>query len=229
MKILSFDCSSICASVCLTEDLNIIAQTFQNNGLTHSKTLLPMAESMLLNCGQAIEDIDIFAISNGPGSFTGLRIGVSIVKGLAFPLNKPCIGVSTLEATAHGVYNVNSNICCVMDARAGQVYQAFFKYENENLIRLCDDRAISLDELANEIKDSPQLIVGDGASLCYNTLKPMCKNIKLAPINIRFTCAYGVTKAAINFLKTQKPVDAQELDVFYIRPPYISKPKKQKI
>lgn len=229
MKILSFDSSAVSASVCLTEDYKIIAQTFQNCGLTHSRTLLPMAESMLKGCDHDISDVDVFAISAGPGSFTGLRIGVATVKGLAFSLNKPCVGVSTLEAMAEGLYGIDENICCTMDARAGQVYQAFFRRDGENLVRLCEDRAIKIDELADEIGESTQIIVGDGAELCYNKLNGICKNIKLAPENLRFTSAYGVTRAAIKALERGEQVSAEQLDAFYLRPPHIAQSKKVKL
>lgn len=229
MKILSFESSAVSASVCLTDDEKIIAQSYQNCGLTHSRTLLPMAESLLADCDHSIDDIDAFAIATGPGSFTGLRIGVSTVKGLAFATNKPCIGVSTLAAMAQTIYGDNLNICCVMDARAGQVYQAFFKRDGQTLIRLCEDRAIKLDELANEIGETSQILVGDGADLCYTKLIPICPNLQLAPEHLRYPLAYGVAKLALTGLNNGKGVCANELDAFYLRPPYIAQPKKTKI
>lgn len=229
MRILSFESSAVSASVCLTDDEKIIAQSYQNCGLTHSRTLLPMAESLLAGCDHSIDDIDAFAIATGPGSFTGLRIGVATVKGLAFATNKPCIGVSTLEAMAQTIYGDNLNICCVMDARAGQVYQAFFKRDGQTLIRLCEDRAIKLDELAGEIGETSQILVGDGANLCYTKLIPICPNLKLAPEYLRYPSAYGVAKLALIGLNNGKGVCADELDAFYLRPPYIAQPKKTKI
>lgn len=229
MRILSFESSAVSASVCLTDDEKIIAQSYQNCGLTHSRTLLPMAESLLTGCDHSIDDIDAFAIAAGPGSFTGLRIGVATVKGLAFATNKPCIGVSTLEAMAQTIYGDNLNICCVMDARAGQVYQAFFKRDGQTLIRLCEDRAIKLDELADEIGETSQILVGDGANLCYTKLIPICPNLKLAPEYLRYPSAYGVAKLALIGLNNGKGVCADELDAFYLRPPYIAQPKKTKI
>ncbi len=229
MRILSFESSAVSASVCLTDDEKIIAQSYQNCGLTHSRTLLPMAESLLAGCDHSIDDIDAFAIAAGPGSFTGLRIGVATVKGLAFATNKPCIGISTLESMAQTIYGDNLNICCVMDARAGQVYQAFFKRDGQTLIRLCEDRAIKLDELAGEIGETSQILVGDGANLCYTKLIPICPNLKLAPEYLRYPSAYGVAKLALIGLNNGKGVCADELDAFYLRPPYIAQPKKTKI
>ena len=121
MKILAFESSAVSASVALTEDDRLVAQSFQNCGLTHSRTLLPMAEALLANCGVTINDVDALAVAHGPGSFTGVRIGVATVKGLALGADKPCVGVSTLEAMAWGARALGGSLCCVMDARTGQV------------------------------------------------------------------------------------------------------------
>ena len=171
MKILAFESSAVSASVALVEDEKLIAQSFQNCGLTHSRTLLPLAESLLKNCGVTLDDVDALAVAHGPGSFTGVRIGVATVKGLALGADKPCIGVSTLEAMAWGARALGGRLCCVMDARAGQVYNALFAVENGAPHRLCDDRALKLTDLGEEIGETPYFLVGDGADLCYNTLK----------------------------------------------------------
>ena len=147
MKILAFESSAVSASVALTEDEKLIAQSFQNCGLTHSRTLLPMAEGLLANCGVTLDAVDALAVAHGPGSFTGVRIGVATVKGLALGADKPCIGVSTLEAMAWGARALGGLICCVMDARAGQVYNALFAIEDGAPRRLCEDRAVKLSEL----------------------------------------------------------------------------------
>ena len=168
MKILALESSAVSASVALTEDEKLVAQSFQNCGLTHSRTLLPMAENLLANCGVSLADVDAIAVAHGPGSFTGVRIGVATVKGLALGADKPCLGVSTLEAMAWGARALGGDLCCVMDARAGQVYNALFTVEDGRVRRLCDDRAIKLTELAEEIREAPYFLVGDGADLCYN-------------------------------------------------------------
>ncbi|MFQ7690140.1 MAG: tRNA (adenosine(37)-N6)-threonylcarbamoyltransferase complex dimerization subunit type 1 TsaB [Butyricicoccus sp.] len=124
MKILALESSAVSASVALTEDEKLVAQSFQNCGLTHSRTLLPMVENLLANCGVSLADVDAIAVAHGPGSFTGVRIGVATVKGLALGADKPCLGVSTLEAMAWGARALGGDLCCVMDARAGQVYNA---------------------------------------------------------------------------------------------------------
>lgn len=227
MKILSFESSAVSASVALTDGTKLIAQSFQNCGLTHSRTLLPMAESLLAGCGASLADVDAFAVAAGPGSFTGLRIGVATVKGLAYPSGKPCAGVSTLEAMARGLEGLTGEICCVMDARGGQVYNARFCWEDGALTRLCDDRAIKLDELAVEIGTSTQILVGDGANLCYTKLITTCPGLRLAPPHLRYASAYGVAMAALPVLERGEGVDAQTLDARYLRPPYVSQPKKK--
>ena len=178
MKILALESSAVSASVALTEDEKLVAQSFQNCGLTHSRTLLPMVENLLANCGVSLADVDAIAVAHGPGSFTGVRIGVATVKGLALGADKPCLGVSTLEAMAWGARALGGDLCCVMDARAGQVYNALFTVEDGKVRRLCDDRAIKLTELAEEIGEAPYFLVGDGADLCYNTIKENCTGLR---------------------------------------------------
>ncbi len=228
MKILSFESSAVSASVALTDGVRLVAQSFQNCGLTHSRTLLPMAEALLNCCGYTLEQIEGFAVAAGPGSFTGLRIGVATVKGLSLPSGKPCMGVSTLEAMARGLEGFSENLCCVMDARGGQVYNARFRWENGVLHRLCDDRAIDLQALGAEIGETTQILVGDGADLCYTRLIKSCPGLRLAPPHLRFATAYGVAMAALPHLLQGKGVGAQELDVRYLRPPYVAQPRPQK-
>ena len=151
MLILAFESSAKAASVALCRDGHLVSQYSQCSGLTHSRTLLPMAEDMLKNAELSIGDVDVFAVAHGPGSFTGIRIGVSTVKGLAWASDKPCIGVSTLEAMAwHGV-SAGGYVCPVMDARRSQVYNAIFKIEGGRPVRMTADRPISLEDLASEL------------------------------------------------------------------------------
>lgn len=164
MLILALDSTAVVASVALCRDETPIASFHIKNGNTHSETLLPMVETVLKTAGYSVDDVDLFACSVGPGSFTGVRIGVATIKGLAFGKNKPCIGVSTLEALALNAVPFDGIICPVMNARRGQVYNALFRYENESLVRLCPDRALSALELEAEIakKGESFALVGDG-------------------------------------------------------------------
>ena len=219
MKILSLESSAVSAAACLTDGEKLIASAFQNNGLTHSRTLLPLAANVLESVGLTPADVDAFAVAAGPGSFTGLRIGVATVKGLALGTNKPCVGVSTLEAMAHGLAGIDGVYDCVMDARAGQVYHARFRREGDVLERLCPDRAVTIDELGAEIGTKPEILVGDGADLCYNKLHTICPALRIAPPHLRWPSAYGVAMAALPLLEAGKTLSPQELDAIYLRKP----------
>lgn len=219
MKILAFESSAKAAGVALCEDDFLIAQSYQNNGLTHSTTLLPMAEDLLRNCGMTLGEVDCLAVSAGPGSFTGLRIGISTVKGLAWGADKPCAGVSTLEAMAWNLAHLDGVICCAMDARRHQVYNALFRAREGTLERLTPDRAISLEELAEERKsfDEPQIVVGDGSELCYNDASARGQMLKLAPPHLRYQSAWGVARAALEQARQGKLVSGADLTANYLR------------
>ena len=229
MKILAFESSAVSASVALTEDEKLIAQSFQNCGLTHSRTLLPMAEGLLANCGVTPDAVDALAVAHGPGSCTGVRIGVATVKGLALGADKPCIGVSTLEAMAWGARALGGLICCVMDARAGQVYNALFAIEDGAPRRLCEDRAVKLSELGEEIGRTPYFLVGDGADLCYNSLKERCPGLCPTPPELRYATGYGVAAAALPLLRAGQTCTPQELDAFYLRRPQAERERLKRL
>ena len=200
MLILALESSAKAASVALMEYESLIAQYSQCCGLTHSRTLLPMVEDMLKNTEKKIADVDLIAVAHGPGSFTGIRIGVSTVKGLAWASDKKCVGVSTLEAMAwHGV-SAGGLICPVMDARRSQVYNALFETDGDGRpVRLTEDRAVSLAELAGELKDyeCAPLLVGDGAKLTYDYLTNEGIACRMAPANLLYQSAWGVGMAAL--------------------------------
>ncbi|MEE3394965.1 MAG: tRNA (adenosine(37)-N6)-threonylcarbamoyltransferase complex dimerization subunit type 1 TsaB [Candidatus Onthomonas sp.] len=218
MKILAIETSAKAASVCLCEDEFLIAQSYQNSGLTHSQTILPMCESMLKHCGVALKDVDLIACAAGPGSFTGLRIGLSTAKGLAWSAQKPCCAVSTLEAMAWQLSHVPGEILCAMDARRNQVYNARFVSDGVTLKRLCEDRAIALADLFRELDGkTAQIIVGDGAELCYNYGSTLGAALTLAPPHLRFQSAWGVARAALRRAAEGELTDAQGLNANYIR------------
>lgn len=218
MKILSVDSSSVSASVAITENGEIIAEEFINNGLTHSQTLMRMVEKTLNDAEISIKDIDLFAIANGPGSFTGVRIGIASVKGMADALNKKCLAVSTLEAIAEPLKNEDVIACAVLDARCNQVYTAIF----ENGKRLCDDKAVLIDELGVELKNYNKKVVfiGDGSILCYEKLKDVVTNIDIADESIRYVHGSSVGFVAEEKIKNgESPIDSAKLVPFYLRLP----------
>lgn len=201
MLILGLESSAKSASVALSRDGALIALTFQNSGLTHSRTLLPMAEDLLKNAGLTVGELDAVAVAHGPGSFTGVRIGVATAKGLCWGADKPAIGVSTLEAMAlSGGESApeGSVVCCAMDARREQIYNALFRFRDGVPERLTPDRAIGLDVLDAELSglDAPVWVMGDGAALCYNYLQKMGRAAILFPESVRFQTARGVCLAA---------------------------------
>lgn len=215
MLILAFESSAKAASAALVKDGRLISQYSQCSGLTHSRTLLPMAEDMLKNAELKLSDADLIAVAHGPGSFTGIRIGVSMVKGLAWAAEKPCVGVSTLEALSwHGIA-AGGYVCPVMDARRSQVYNAIFKIEDGRPVRVTEDRPIALEELAAEIKalNAPMFLVGDGAELTHKYLSEQGLESTVAPENLRWQSAWGVAMAAMD----KQPGDADSLLPVYLR------------
>ena len=181
--------------------------------------LVNTAQAALAEAGFGIADVDAVVVGRGPGSFTGVRIGISTVKGLAWGAEKPCAGVSTLEAMAWNLAHLNGIICCCMDARRHQVYNALFRAEGGMLERLTPDRAISLDDLAEERKsfETPQFVVGDGAELCYNDANERSQHVVLAPPHLRFQSAWGVARAALEQARANKLVSGAELTANYLR------------
>ena len=220
MNILALESSASACSAALCRDGALVAQSFQNSGLTHSRTLLPMVHGMLNNCGERLENIDVFAVAAGPGSFTGLRIGAAAVKGLAWAQEKPCAPCSTLESMAWPLAHMEDRlIVCAMDARRKQVYNALFLARGDRLERLSPDRALSLAELGEELKNSHflKIVVGDGAGLCYNSLREQIPDLSLAPVHLRLQSAWGVARAAEGVIASGGLVPAAELAPVYHR------------
>ncbi len=218
MKILSIDSSSVTASVAITENRKILSEKFINNGLTHSQTLMPMVEDVINESGISVKDIELFAITNGPGSFTGVRIGIASVKGMADALNKKCLAVSTLEAIAEPLKKQDVIACAVMDARCNQVYTAMFNQGN----RLCEDKAILIDELGEELKqyDKKIVFIGDGSVLCYEKLCENIPNCEIADENIRYVHGSNIGFIAEEKIKNgEEPINSANLVPFYLRLP----------
>jgi len=232
MKILSLECSATPASVAIIEDDTVIASSFVNVRLTHSQTLLPMIENLLKASLHTINDIEGFAISNGPGSFTGVRIGISAIKGLAIAKDLPCVGVSTLRAMAQNFTDTDCVVCAVMDARCNQVYNALFDIKDGKVTRLCEDRALMCDELIKELevisKEGKKIIIaGDGCDIFY----PLAQNISgvtKANPQSRYQNAVGVGLVAKESFKNGKTVSSRELLPLYLRLPQAERELKEK-
>lgn len=222
MRILAFDSTAVSASVCLMDNEKTVGEFFINTKLTHSRTLMPMMQALLQAVAVPLDSIDCFAVANGPGSFTGVRIGVATVKGLAAPKDVPCMPVSTLLSMAYNLPDADGIVCAVMDARCHQVYNAMFRVKNGTVNRLCEDRALSIDELAEECKgyDEKLILVGDGAVLCHKDPAFREISVELAPEARRQQRASSVALAAFEAMKNgEKCVTPAELAPLYLRLP----------
>ena len=219
MKIIALESSAVTAGVAVTEDEKLLAQSFQNSGLTHSATLMPMAVHLLENTGLTLEEMDVVAVAAGPGSFTGVRIGVAAAKGLAWPGDKPCAPCSTLESMAWQCAHMEGEICAAMDARRNQVYCARFRAEGGNLTRLTPDRALGLDRLSEEIRASgkPQTLVGDGAHLVRRALEERGLPCLLMPPHLLYQTAWGVARCALRMARAGELVSAAAMAPSYHR------------
>lgn len=217
MKILAIESSAVSASVALGEDSKIVASEFVNNGYTHSQTLMPMVKRVLDKAKISAADIDMYAVTNGPGSFTGVRIGVATVKGLAFAENKRCVGVSTLEAIAMNLSGTDCIAVAAMDARRNQIYTATFDCDGTGITRLTEDEALPISALINRINayNKPVYFSGDGAGKAYEQLKPFCKDIFLPEKDKIFQNAEQVCKLA--FLRKEEADSAKKLVPSYLR------------
>ena len=216
MLMLALESSAKAASAAVFEDRKLLAIAVENSGLTHSRTLLPMAESLLKNLDRSVRDLELVAVAHGPGSFTGLRIGMAEAKGLCWALDIPAIGVSTLDAMACGGPDMDGTmLCCAMDARRGQVYYALFTVEGGKPVRLTEDRAIAIAELEPELISykKPWILLGDGAEPCYNSLDRNRLTLHLAPEPLRVQSARGVGLAAMG----RQPRPGSELLPVYLR------------
>ena len=229
MKILALDCTAGPASAAVIEDGKIIASSYVNVKLTHSQTLLPMVKNTLDCAMLSPRDIDAFAISNGPGSFTGVRIGISAVKGLAAPENKPCIEISTLYSIACNFKNTDCLLCAAMDARCNQVYNAIFRIEKGEITRLCEDRAVIISEVISELNDFSQniIIAGDGAQLFSDFAKDS-NNVIIAAEPQRYQNACGVAICGEEKFFRGETVSANQLKPFYLRLPQAERELKAK-
>ena len=219
MKILAFETSAKAASVALLDQGKLLGEAYQNTGLTHSQTLMVMAEDLLKSCNLTAQDVEAVAVAAGPGSFTGVRIGVAAAKGFAWGAELPCYGVSTLEAMARNLGVYQGYVVPVMDARRSQVYTAVFHAEKGILSRVEEDMAISLAELGEKIKNyaEPVFLVGDGAVLCYNTLLEEVPSLVLPPEHRMHQRAAGVALVAQAMADAGDPGNGAELSPNYLR------------
>ena len=232
MKILALDSTAKTASAAVLDGDLALSVLSLNNGNTHSESLLPMAEEVLRRAAVPLDEIDLFAVTAGPGSFTGVRIGVAVVKGLAFGRERPCVGVSTLEAIAEGLAPLGGILCPVMDARRNQVYNALFRVKEGELVRLCPDRAISLADLTRELAEKYPFdtvrLAGDGYALVKAALDEAGIPALPTPPALQSTTADAVGRCAIRALARGEQVSDSELAPTYLRLPQAERERLEK-
>lgn len=222
MQILAIETSAKAASTALVADGVLKAEYFQNSGQTHSRTLLKLVQDMLQNCDTPVTALDAVACAIGPGSFTGVRIGLAAAKGLCWGADLPLYGVSTLAAMAYGAGLPDGLICPVMDARRSQVYTTLFCAEGGKLRRLAEDQAIALADWATQLRAyaQPIWLVGDGAALAAEALAGAGLSLHLAPEHLRQQRAAGVALAAL--------AEGTVQDAAYITPNYLRLPQAER-
>ena len=232
MIILAFDSTAKAASVAITDDCKLLALYNVDNGLTQSELLLPMAESMLNSLHLTIDDVELLACAVGPGSFTGVRIGATLVKGLAFGKNIPCASVSTLDELAENMVGIAGIVTPVMDARRGQVYTAIYRSYGDHIEKLTDDMAIPITELGEMLgkyKGEPIYLTGDG----YNTARGVLTDMGIAiqstpPLNISES-AYSVARVAKRLYDEGKAVSDREISPTYLRMPQAERERLERL
>ena len=231
MNILALDTSASPVSAALLKDGKLMGEFYLNTKTTHSQTLMPLTEALLKTAGVKLEDIDVFAVNAGPGSFTGVRIGVAAAKGIAFQHNIPCVSVSTLESMAYNMLGSDCVVCALMDARCSQVYNAMFRVTEERVERLCNDRAISLTDLKLDLRNYTEKVVfvGDGARIAFKSLENPPENVFLAPIDRISQNAVSVACAAFKQIKKGNTLTPAELMPVYLRLPQAQRELNKKM
>ena len=225
MNILAIDTSALTATAAILFDDTLLGEISTTTKLTHSQTIMPMIDELLKKVSLDISDIDLFACSQGPGSFTGLRIGIGTIKGLAYGLGKPVVGVSTLEALAHNISYTDFTIAPIMDARRGQVYNALYHYNRGRLDCFCEPRALSLEELCGELAKKT-IFVGDGVKVHREKITELLGEKALfAPPQHQLQRAGSVAYAALG----KMPIDAAELTAVYLRKPQAEREREERI
>lgn len=224
MKILAIDTSALTATAAILSEDMLIAEVSTTTKLTHSQTIMPMIDELLKKVSLDITDIDLFACSEGPGSFTGLRIGIGTIKGLAYGLGKPVVGVSTLEALAHNIDVTDLIICPIMDARRGQVYNGLYRYNDDRLTCIEEPHALSIDELCKELTKKT-IFVGDGVNVHKEKIKELLgdKAVFASPQNL-LQRAGSVAYAALN----KEAVSAEDLTAVYLRKPQAEREREER-
>jgi len=220
MLIFAVDTCSMSSSAAIADEERVLAQFTVNHKKTHSEKIMPQIDSMLKASDIVLDDIDVMAAAVGPGSFTGVRIGVATIKGFALALNKPCVAVSSIEALAYSVKSFKGIVSPILDARRNQVYNAVFKSDAREIERLTPDRAISLSELLDELSKTEEniIFVGDGVPVFKNEIENVLKNrAYFAPKPLVYNLASSVAEVGIRKYEIGETVKPELLTPEYVR------------
>jgi len=219
MKILAIDTSTMMGSIALSDNDQLVAEYQIGIKSTYSDVLLPVIDHLLSHANVAIHEVDWFALALGPGSFTALRIGVSLVKGLALSLGKPIVGIPSLDGLAQNVCFSNLLICPLLNARKGEVYTAFYKSNDAYSIeKLTPDRAINPEKLLDEIGEEV-IFLGDGCAMYREKITERLKNAFFAPPHLNCPRASSISTLASEMFKNNEIIDADILTPVYVRAP----------
>ena len=234
MLILAFETSAKAASAALYDGQVLLGEHYQNTGLTHSQTLMVMAEDLLKQCGKTVADVTAVAVAEGPGSFTGVRIGAATIKGIAFGKDTPCIGVSTLEALALNGVALDGILCPCMNARRQQVYNALFDCDGSSLSRLCEDRALAISELGEELtekyRDRPVYLMGDGATITYDALHDrLGDRLVMLPERLLHQSGYNTAMCGLRLYREGVRTTDTQLAPVYLRPSQAERMRMEKL
>ena len=232
MKILAFDTSAKTASVAVCDGGNILGVSNIDNGLTQSELVLPMAEALLSQLKMSFADVELYAVTVGPGSFTGVRIGTALVKGLAFGKDIPCVALSTLDGLCENVAGLCGVIVPCMDARRNQVYTATYISDDSGINKLTEDRAIPIEQLANELKEyenQPIYLVGDGYESTKNALAALGVKTENTPELLLNENAFSLCKLAYRKYKAGEYTTDTAITPTYLRMPQAERERLERI
>lgn len=220
MKVLAIDTASIVATVAIMDDEKLIGEYILNHKKTHSQKIMPIIREVLDSAQLKVADIDVFAVANGPGSFTGLRIGVATIKGLAHAVNKPVVGISTLDGLAFNLPHCKHMICPIMDARRQQVYNALYKWVDDSFYIVEEPRALPVGDLIRELKEKDEQVMftGDGVAVFQEQLKnELGERCHFAPIAFRMQRASSIAELALQKAYKGEVESYMTFAPFYLR------------
>lgn len=231
MRILGIESSSLVASVAIVEDGITMAEYTVNFKKTHSQTLLPMIDEMVNLLGIELSTLDAIAVSGGPGSFTGLRIGSATAKGLGLALDKPLIHVPTLDAMAYGIYGSSDIICPIMDARRNQVYTGLYRFERDFTVVMEQD-ALDIGDLAGNLNSMGERVIflGDGVPVYQNLIKEkLTVPFDFAPAHLNRQRAASVAALGAVYFAEGKTESAMEHKPDYLRKSQAEREREEKM